>query len=184
MCIRDSIEGVLGLFAKYWRRIISPIVAAVVVTAIGFSLLGVGATSFGGGSGAPDFGSPQNLILGTVSLAACLVFQVLAKGKTKQLSVLFGLIVGYVLAVFMGAVDFSGFANVGLFALPQLMPFTPEFNLGAKMWIRDRRWAVSMPVTARATLPTSWVRRRRARSGTCAASTPRPRRWRWAWSTR
>ena len=124
-------EGVLGLFAKYWRRIISPIVAAVVVTSIGFSLLSVGATSFGGGSGAADFGSPQNLVLGCVSLAACLVFQVLAKGKTKQLSVLFGLIVGYVLAVFMGKVDFSGFANVGLFALPQPMPFAPEFNLGA-----------------------------------------------------
>ena len=46
------IEGVLVLFAKYWRRIISPIVAAVVVTSIGFSLLSVGATSFGGGSGA------------------------------------------------------------------------------------------------------------------------------------
>ena len=125
------IEGVLGLFAKYWRRIISPIVAAVVVTSIGFSLLSVGATSFGGGSGAADFGSPHNLVLGCVSLAACLVFQVLAKGKTKQLSVLFGLIVGYVLAVFMGKVDFSGFANVGLFALPQPMPFAPEFNLGA-----------------------------------------------------
>ena len=124
-------EGVLGLFAKYWRRIISPIVAAVVVTSIGFSLLSVGATSFGGGSGAADFGSPHNLVLGCVSLAACLVFQVLAKGKTKQLSVLFGLIVGYVLAVFMGKVDFSGFANVGLFALPQPMPFAPEFNLGA-----------------------------------------------------
>ena len=124
-------EGVLGLFAKYWRRIISPIVAAVVVTSIGFSLLSVGATSFGGGSGAADFGSPHNLVLGCVSLAACLVFQVLAKGKTKQLSVLFGLIVGYVLAVFMGKVDFSGFADVGLFALPQPMPFAPEFNLGA-----------------------------------------------------
>ena len=124
-------EGVLGLFAKYWRRIISPIVAAVVVTSIGFSLMSVGATSFGGGSGAEDFGSPQNLVLGCVSLGSCLVFQVLAKGKTKQLSVLFGLIVGYVLAVFMGKVDFSGFADVGLFALPQIMPFAPEFNVGA-----------------------------------------------------
>ena len=32
-------EGTLGLFAKYWRKIISPIVAATVVTAIGYSLL-------------------------------------------------------------------------------------------------------------------------------------------------
>ena len=36
------IEGLLGLFARWWRRIITPIVAAVVVTSIGFSLLGVG----------------------------------------------------------------------------------------------------------------------------------------------
>ena len=36
-------EGTLGLLAKYWRKIISPIVAASVVTAIGFSLFTVGA---------------------------------------------------------------------------------------------------------------------------------------------
>ena len=39
------VEGLLGFFAKYWRKIISPIVAASVVTAIGFSLLTVGANS-------------------------------------------------------------------------------------------------------------------------------------------
>ena len=125
------IEGVLGLFAKYWRRIISPIVAAVVVTSIGFSLLGVGAASFGGGSGAEDFGSATNLILGTVSLLACLVFQGLAKGATKQLSVLFGLVVGYLVAIPLGKVDFSGFASAQLFSLPGVLPVTPEFNLGA-----------------------------------------------------
>lgn len=31
-------EGTIGLLAKYWRKLISPIVAASVVTAIGFSL--------------------------------------------------------------------------------------------------------------------------------------------------
>lgn len=125
------IEGVLGLFAQYWRRIITPIVAAVVVTAIGFSLLSVGAASFGGGSGAEDFGSVENLALGTISLVACLAFQALAKGTAKQLSVLFGLAVGYVAAVFLGKVDFSVFAGVAPFALPVFMPVAPEFDLGA-----------------------------------------------------
>lgn len=125
------IEGLLGLFARWWRRIITPIVAAVVVTSIGFSLLGVGAASFGGGSGAEDFGSATNLILGTVSLLACLVFQGLAKGATKQLSVLFGLVVGYLVAIPLGKVDFSGFASAQLFSLPGVLPVTPEFNLGA-----------------------------------------------------
>ena len=42
------VEGILGLLAKYWLKIITPIVSASVVTAIGFSLLSVGAASFGG----------------------------------------------------------------------------------------------------------------------------------------
>ena len=89
-------EGLLGLLAKYWIKIISPIVAATVVTAIGFSLLSVGASSFGGGAGAADFGSAKNWILGTVTLLCCIIFNILAKGYLKQLSVLFGLVVGYI----------------------------------------------------------------------------------------
>lgn len=125
------IEGILGLLAIYWRRIITPIVAAVVVTAIGFSLLSVGAASFGGGFGAEDFGSFDNLVLGSVSLICCLLFQMLSKGPKKQLSVLFGLGVGYVLAIMMGKVDFSVFNSISLIDYPHLMPFVPEFNLGA-----------------------------------------------------
>lgn len=101
------IEGVLGLFAKYWRKLITPIVAACVVTSIGFSLLNVGANSFGGGNGAPDFGSAKNLILGTVTLVCCLLFHIFAKSYWKQLNVLFGLVVGDILAICMGVVDFS-----------------------------------------------------------------------------
>ena len=95
------VEGLLGLFAKYWIRLISPIVAASVVTAIGFSLLSVGAQSFGGGSGSEDFGSVNNWILGSVTLVCCILFHIFAKSVYKQLSVLFGLVVGYLLAVLM-----------------------------------------------------------------------------------
>ena len=46
------LEGCLGLCSKVWTRFITPVVAATVVTAIGFSLLPIGANSFGGGQGA------------------------------------------------------------------------------------------------------------------------------------
>lgn len=123
-------EGVLGLLAKYWKKIITPIVAASVVTSIGFSLFSVGTRSFGGGY-TDSFGSAENLILGTVTLAACLLFNIFAKGYKKQLSVLFGLFVGYVLAIFMSKVDLSVIMSEGLLALPHLLPFKPEFHLGA-----------------------------------------------------
>lgn len=123
-------EGTLGLMAKYWRKIITPIVAASVVTAIGFSLFTVGARSFGGGYN-DDFGSAQNLILGTVTLAACLLWNIFAKGYLKQLSVLAGLVVGYILAITMGKVDLSMIMSGGIISLPHLMPFKPEFYPGA-----------------------------------------------------
>ncbi len=125
------IEGLLGLFAKYWRGIISPIVSACVVTAIGFSLLSVGANSFAGGAGAADFGSAQNWILGTVALVCCILFNIFAKGHLKQLSVLFGLVVGYIVALFMGKVDLSALEDIAVVSLPQIMPYKPVFNLSA-----------------------------------------------------
>lgn len=123
-------EGTLGLLAKYWRKIISPIVAASVVTAIGFSLFTVGARSFGGGY-VEDFGSAENLILGAVTLVVCLAWNIFAKGYLKQLSVLAGLVVGYIAAICMGKVDLSVIFADGFIALPKLLPYKPQFNLGA-----------------------------------------------------
>ncbi len=125
------IEGLLGLCAHYWLKLIPHIVAATVVTAIGFSLLPIGANSFAGGQGAADFGAAHNWIVGSFTLLVCLGFQIFAKGFLRSLSVLIGLVLGYILAICMGMVDFSGFQHVGFVSLPNFLPFKPEFNLGA-----------------------------------------------------
>lgn len=129
--IGGLVEGILGLFAKYWMKLIAPIVSASVVTAIGFSLLSVGSTSFGGGSGSEDFGSAKNWILGSVTLLCCILFHIFAKSYFKQLSVLFGLIVGYLIAIPMGMVDFSSLSGTSVIALPHLLPFKMEFHPNA-----------------------------------------------------
>lgn len=128
--IGGIMEGTLGLLAKYWKKIISPIVAASVVTAIGFSLFTVGTRSFGGGY-SEDFGSAQNLILGTITLLVCLAWNIMAKGYWKQLSVLVGLIVGYIVAIFMGKVDLSVIFSGGILSFPKFLPYMPEFHPGA-----------------------------------------------------
>ena len=125
------VEGCLGLFPNQWTKLIPHVVAATVVTAIGFSLLPIGANSFAGGQGAADFGSATNWIIGSVTLLACLVTQVFARGFLRSLSVLVGLAVGYALSICMGAVDFSALNKVDVVALPSFMPFTPEFHLDA-----------------------------------------------------
>ena len=123
------VEGCLGLFPNKWTKLIPHIVAATVVTAIGFSLLPIGANSFAGGQGAADFGSWQNWVVGTVTLLTCLIAQMINHQMVRSLSVLIGLIVGYLLALCMGMVDFSGLSDVSIVSLPTLLPFMPEFHL-------------------------------------------------------
>ncbi|MCQ2139612.1 MAG: purine permease [Bacteroidales bacterium] len=129
--IGGIVEGILGLFVKYWIKLVPPIVAATVVTAIGFSLLPIGANSFAGGQGAADFGAAHNWIVGSVTLVTCLLCQVFGRGFFRSLSVLVGLVVGYVLSLCMGMVDYSALHGVGVVSLPKFLPFKPEFNLGA-----------------------------------------------------
>ncbi len=122
------LEGVLGLGASWWRKFVPPIVSASVVTAIGFSLLPIGANSFGGGFGNPEFGDQKFLIVGTITLVACLLWNLKAHSFYKQLSVLFGLFVGYIAAYFFGMVDLSRMTEVPLLSLPGFLPVELEFR--------------------------------------------------------
>ena len=122
------LEGILGLGASWWRKFVPPIVSASVVTAIGFSLLPIGANSFGGGFGNPEFGDQKYMIVGSVTLVACLLWNLKAHSFYKQLSVLFGLVVGYITAFFMGMVDLSRLTQVPLVSLPGFMPVELEFH--------------------------------------------------------
>lgn len=124
------VEGLLGLCAKTWLKLISPIVAATVVTGIGFSLLPIGANSFAGGFGSPNFGTLDNWIVGSVTLFSCLLLQIFARGTLRSLSVLLSLIIGYILAACMGMVDLAALKNVGVVSLPKFLPFTPDFKIG------------------------------------------------------
>ena len=137
-------EGMVGLSAKYWKRFLTPVVSACVVIAIGLSLLSVGMDSWGGGSGADDFGAWYHLAVGIFTLIVCLVSRYLLKGVYKNLNILVGLIFGYILSIIFTAVgiapmiDFSGISQtieeVGVFSLPKLVFFTshtPVFDLRA-----------------------------------------------------
>ena len=142
--VGGCIEGTLGLTAKYWVKYLGDIVPACVVMAIGLSLLNVGMNSFGGGQGAADFGAWYHLVIGLITLVSCLVFKAVAKGVWRNLDVLFGLIVGYVVSIIFTVtgvapvINFDAFketiGQLGFFKLPMpvfLKGFTPQFDIGA-----------------------------------------------------
>ena len=132
-------EGCLGLLAKYWRKIISPLLispllSSCVVVAIGLSILNVGVSSFAS-SGKYPVGAWQNLLVATLTLVAALVFHIRMKGVAKQMYVLFGLLFGYAISMIFGMVDFAAMGDtikeMGVFSVPELFAFKPKFQAGA-----------------------------------------------------
>ena len=143
-------ESVLGFLIKPLRKFFPPVVTGTVVLSIGLSLISVGIGSFGGGSGASDYGSWENLFLGTLVLVVILILKHCTKGITSTASILFGIIVGYIASMIMGVVlDPTGVTAEGVeytkawvlnwdkvaaaswIAVPKLMPVKIVFDMRA-----------------------------------------------------
>ena len=68
-------------------------------------------------------------ILALIVIVVALGFKFYARGILSSASVLIGLIAGYVVAIFMGVVNFDAVANASWFALP--VPFKYGFEIQA-----------------------------------------------------
>ena len=77
-------ETVLGSFLKPLRKFFPSVVTGTVVLSIGLSLIGVGISSFGGGSSAKDYGSLENLFVGFVVLIVIIVKVIPQSIKNSQ----------------------------------------------------------------------------------------------------
>lgn len=101
-------------FVKWWGKLIKPIVPCVVVFAIGLSLLESGATQFLGGSTVLENIGNQTLpyytyvLVALITLISAILWQIFAKGVWKNLNIVFGIIVGYLICICIsGMLDFS-----------------------------------------------------------------------------
>ena len=125
----------IGLFIGKLRRFFPPIVSGTVVLSIGLSLYKTAITYMGGGSAAQSdgsFGSAQFWILALVTLAVTLACSLFGKGYVRVSGMLIGIVVGYVIALFMGGVvDFTELRQAGWISLPQPFHFGLEFHLDA-----------------------------------------------------
>lgn len=108
------------------------VVTGTVVTMIGLSLINVGVTSIGGGAGAKDFGSMRNLLLAAFVMIVVLISNKYFKGFFQAISVLNGIILGTIVAGFMGMVDFSVVTNAKWISFVKPFNFgVPQFNIGS-----------------------------------------------------
>lgn len=124
------IEIFLGFFIKPLKKLFPPIVTSLVVVAIGLSLLPVGIKYFGGGVGASDFGSWQHLLVGSTVIITILVLKQF-KGFLSESSILLGIVVGYILSITLGMVDFTQVKEAAWLSLPTPFVSQIEFNMEA-----------------------------------------------------
>ncbi len=127
------VEVVMGFFYKPLKKFFPPLVVGAVLITIGIHLLKVGVDYFAGGVGSKDYGSPKNLFLGFLVFAVIMSLQRFGKGMWKISAILIGLVVGYLVAIPLGKVNFSHITDAGWLALPLplVMPWKFEFHLEA-----------------------------------------------------
>jgi uracil permease len=131
----------LSLFIS-WRgsgaveRLLPPVVTGPVIMVIGLLLapvavnMAMGKTGDGSAVLVPE---TTALIISMISLATTVIASVFGKGVIRLIPILCAIIVGYVLSLFFGIVDFTAVAQAPWFAVPQ---FTfPEFHWQAILFI-------------------------------------------------
>ena len=148
--IGGLLETVLGAFLKPLRRFFPAVVTGTVVLSIGLSLISVGVASFGGGSGAADYGSMENLLIGLFVMAVILALKHGAKGMASSSCILIGILCGYLLCALLPllisttgvGVDGGSYTKAWVlnwaqvksapwFSVPQFLPVKPVFDLRA-----------------------------------------------------
>ncbi len=128
---------VVGLIAKYagtsWIDIVFPPAAmGAIVALIGLELIPVAAGMAGWIStdAAKDWSpDPTSILLSLVTLGVTVLGAVLFRGFPKIIHILIGIVVGYVLAYFLGEVNTAAIAEAKWFSSPSVT--TPQWDVSA-----------------------------------------------------
>ena len=120
-----------GIFVKQIRKLFPPLITGTVIFTIGLSLYPTAVRYMAGGAGSEDFGGLKNWSVALVTLAVVVLLQNFGKGVLKLGAILWGMIVGYVMALCLGMVDFSAVAPAGWFQLAAPLHFGVKFEVSA-----------------------------------------------------
>lgn len=125
------VEIALSQFISRLGRIVTPTVTGVVITVIGLSLVKVGFTDFAGGFGAGDaFGSPLYLLMGGLVVATIIFMTFQSNPMIRIAAIMIGLVVGFLVSIPFGMVNFAAFSADTPVALPIPFRYGFDFDFG------------------------------------------------------
>ena len=129
--VGGCIAILFGIFVKQIRKLFPPLITGTVIFTIGLSLYPTAVRYMAGGAGSEGFGGLKNWSVALVTLAVVVLLQNFGKGILKLGAILWGMIVGYVMALCLGMVDFSAVAPAGWFQLAAPLHFGVKFEVSA-----------------------------------------------------
>lgn len=122
-------EILIALNLDKLKKIFTPLVSGIVVLSIGMTLIPVGIRQAAGGSG--DIGSFKNLFISSTVLITIIIFNQYGTKFTKSSSVLIGLGVGYIIAIFMNLIDFAPVIEASWISFPRPLVYKLVFEPSA-----------------------------------------------------
>ena len=125
------IAVIVGLCVKSIQKFFPPLVTGTVVFTIGLSLYSVAVNYMAGGVGKDNYGSIQNWAIALITLIIVIALNNFGKGLVKLASILIAMIIGYIIALCTGMINFSSVASAGVFSLPQPLHFGITFDPAA-----------------------------------------------------
>ena len=118
----------VGLFIKQIRKFFPPLITGTVVFAIGLSLYPTAINYMAGGTSNDHYGEWQNWLVAIIVLCIVTYLNHYGKGIFKLASILIGIIIGYIISIFFGMVDFSSVTGASLISIPQPLHFGIKFE--------------------------------------------------------
>lgn len=126
-----SLVMIIGsFFMPYVRKLFPPVVTGVVVVMIGLSLIPVAVDWFAGGQkGDVNYADPANLAMATFVLVLVVILVQWGKGIFSAAAIVIGMMVGYVVALILGWINFEAVKNAEIVAIPQPLHFGLAFPI-------------------------------------------------------
>ncbi|MDI6844210.1 MAG: solute carrier family 23 protein [Anaerosomatales bacterium] len=127
------VAGIIKLFGTDWlNKVLPPAVvgAVVIVIGLGLSAVAVKMAMFPGAD--PSKGvDPKGLAVAAVTLLSAIAFSSYLKGFARTIPVLLGIVVGYLVSIPLGMVNFDGIAQAKWIDWPWQYFTYPKFELNA-----------------------------------------------------
>lgn len=122
------LEVILSYFIKPLMKFFPPLVTGTVVCLIGLTLLPVSMDWAAGGVGAADYGNLRNVSIAMTVMIITLLLNRYGKGLLSSASILIGMVIGYIICIPLGMIDFGIVKEVSWVSLPNIFEYGVTFD--------------------------------------------------------